>query len=49
MLSDAAVKSELKLIAKSFMVNSGNLKRRMVWLTHVCQVSGMAFWKGAED
>jgi len=32
MLSDAAVKSELK-------VNSGNLKRWMVWLTRVCQVA----------
>ena len=39
MLSDVAVKSELKRIAKSLIVNSGNLKRRMVWLTRVCQVA----------
>jgi len=39
MLSDAAVKSELKLIAKRLIVNQGNLERWMVWLTRVCQVA----------
>jgi len=29
----------LKLIAKSVIVNLGNLERRMVWLTRVCQMA----------
>jgi len=38
-LSDAAAKSELKLIAKSLIVSQGNLERWLVWLTRVCQVA----------
>jgi len=36
-LFDAAAKSELKLIAKSFHSELGNLERWMVWLSRVCQ------------
>jgi len=38
-LSDAAAESELKANCEKCDSELGNLERRMVWLTRVCQVA----------